>query len=1263
MSEEKKTDNYTEGQRLAINTRDKTLLISAAAGSGKTFTLIERIVKSVFYAETPLNIEDMLIVTFTRAAAEELRGRLKRKFAEVIDSLPKSERNERQLVMLGCAKICTIDSFCSDFLRSNCEKFDLTPGFRVPDEAEISVLAENLLGGMFSEIYEGNMPDVASPEELFELCDCLTDTGRQNDLEAIIFKIYDDTQSSEEGVSSLDRPVAEYNPENFTTVEKTFFGSYCIERVKEIVSHYTPIYNSVAEEIALRNNPKLDALAAQTEECLTLLRSLDRESEYVKIRELILGADFSGKAVSVRDKTLPPTTKLRNSLKADIENLKENFFIYTEQDWLRAYEGLYRVLGVLLKIVKKYDAVFRAEKRRRGICEYSDIERYTYEALWQDGELTDTALSERAKYSAVYIDEYQDVNNLQNKIFEAIASDTNRFMVGDIKQSIYRFRSANPDIFAGMKKEFPPIENAENSTRASIFMSENFRCDKGIVDFVNIIFNKLFGILKDSVGYTEKDALIFAKKPKEGSPEPEYREPEICLIDSSGLKADYAKCEVELDDRLLTPRLVAQKIRELKATAKNNEGEELKYGDFAILMRSAKGRSLEYKKALEDLGIPCELSEMSAFFDGPEIRLALCLLNTVDNPYKDIYLSGLMLSPLYSFTPDELVTIRQSEGEKLYTSLMNYTEEHPEFTKGRAFIDALEKYRMLAEGTPTDRLILRLYHETGLLALGARLGQRQKLIQLYEFARSYESSSFHGLYSFIHYVNNIIGRKHSLDKRESHPSENAVNIMTAHASKGLEFAVVFLVDSDRPFGGDKGSPPRFEYAEGFGFGMMLRTPSGLSPVDNPTRAIIRDYRRRRDLEEEVRVLYVALTRARERLYVVSTAGKKMDSLQDDVNFLREYMSLHTVYSARSMLPLMLATHDFKYTEPCDFVTELPPLLKSPSDLQKVDTPTGHLPKSGSPEGNSEKEEFDLCGAKTDWNAREFSSSAEPHTESGTASIVGQGEFRENNPRENKPTVDSDVLLARFNFEYPDKAMTVLPEKLSVSVLYPEVLDCTEAEVAETDELLRDRATLKLSSLGVLPKFISEDGKPTAAERGTATHLFMQFADFDNLLKKGAKDELDRLIKEKFISEKDGKIIRLSEMNVFAKSELIRDMASAKKVWRELRFNVKLPAELFTADEEMKAELSGKGLLVQGVIDCLIEDKDGRLRLIDYKTDRFSKEEKENLALAEEKLRQAHERQLYYYALATEQMFGRLPDTCEVYATALGSCFKMRKKLD
>ncbi len=1262
MSEEKKTDNYTDGQRLAINTQDKTLLISAAAGSGKTFTLIGRIVKSVFYSENPLNIEDMLIVTFTRAAAEELRGRLKKKFAKVIDSLPKSERNERQLVMLGCAKICTIDSFCSDFLRSNCEKFDLTPGFRVPDEAEISVLAENLLSGMFSEIYEGNMPDVASPEELFELCDCLTDTGRQNDLEAIIFKIYDDTQSSEEGVTSLDRLVEEYNPEKFSSVEKTFFGSYCIERVKEIVSHYLPIFRSITEELALSDNPKLDALAAQTGESLSLLYSLEKETEYVKIRELILGADFSAKAVSVRDKTLPPTTKLRNSLKADIENMKENFFIYTEEDWRLAYKGLYRVLGVLLRIVKKYDAVFRAEKRRRGICEYSDIERYTYEALWQDGELTDAALSERAKYSAVYIDEYQDVNNLQNKIFEAIASDTNRFMVGDIKQSIYRFRSANPDIFAGMKRQFPPIENAENSTRASIFMSENFRCDKGIVDFVNIIFNKLFGILKDSVGYTEKDALIFAKKPKEGCPEPEYREPEICLIDSSGLKADYAKCEAELDDRLLTPQLVAEKIRELKATAKNDEGQELKYGDFAILMRSAKGRSLEYKKALEDLGIPCELSEMSAFFDGPEIRLALCLLNTVDNPYKDIYLSGLMLSPLYSFTPDELILIRQSEGEKLYTSLQNYLQEHPEFTKGRKFIDAIEKYRMLAEGTPTDRLILRLYHETGLLALGARLGQRQKLIQLYEFARSYESSSFHGLYSFIHYVNNITDRKHSFDKRESHPSENAVNIMTAHASKGLEFAVVFLVDSEKPFGGEKGSPPRYEYAEGFGFGMMLRTPSGLSAVDNPTRAIIRDYRRRRNIEEEVRVLYVALTRARERLYVVSTAGKKIDSLQDDVNFLREYISPHTVYSAKFMLPLMLAAHDFKYTDPCDFVTELPPLLKAPLDLQKSDTPTGYFPENGSPAENSEKEEFDLCGAKAEWNTQDLPMASEPYSEpcaeSVTVSVSVQREFCEDNPAEKKPTVDREVLLSRFNFEYPDKAMTVLPEKLSVSVLYPEVLDGTEAEVAEADELKRDRATLKLSSLGVLPKFITEDEKPTAAERGTATHTFMQFADYEGLLKNGARAELDRLIKEKFISEKDGKIIRLSELEVFAKSELIRDMTSAKKVWRELRFNVRLPAELFTSDEEMKAELSGKGLLVQGVIDCLIENADGRLRLIDYKTDRFTKEEKENPVLAEEKLRRAHARQLYYYALAVEQMFGRLPDTCEVYATALGTCFKM-----
>ncbi len=1237
MAKTKRTTEWTKTQLDAITTEDKTLLVSAAAGSGKTSTLIERIVRSVFREENPLKIEDMLIVTFTHTAAEDLRAKLKKRFIEIIDSRPADPYDERKLVMLAAAKICTIDSFCTDFLRSHCDKLNLTPAFRVPDKAEIAVLAENVLDGIFNRIYDGDLPEVCSAEELFELCDCLTDTGRQDDLRAILFKIHHDTTTLEEGVGAIRTLVEEYNPEGFTSVEKTALGAYCMERAREVVAHHISVFRKMSDELVARGNPSLDGLLGQVNGALNLLTSIDAETAYDGLREALLRADLSEGAIKNSDKTLPPTTMARTNLKSDLADLKDGFFIYSTKDWQVAYEGLYRILDVLCRVVEHYDRVLREEKTKRGICEFSDIERYVFECLWQGGEITDTARLERAKYSAVYIDEYQDVNDLQNKIFEAIATDTNRFMVGDIKQSIYRFRSANPDIFANMKRSYPPLENAKNSTRAAIFMSENFRCDRGIIDFVNSVFDKMFHCMRKTIGYTPKDALVFAKV-KEGDPEPPNLKPVVCLIDSSSAVTACNKAGVPKVDKLLAPEVVAQKIREILDEEEEKlriiqskkaerlaqglcEDEELaaeekaiiRPSDIAILMRSVKKKGGLYKDALQRRSIPCEITVPESFFSTSEIQLAMCLLNAVDNPRKDTYLAGLMLSPLYSFTADELTRIAAAEGDSLWSKLRAYTDVNPEFDKGRAFIDTLGRYRMLAEGMPTDKLIMRLYHETGLLTLSARLGLKDKLIQLYDYARGFEGTSFKGLYNFIHYLNSITERSHSLDDRKALRSESAVNIMTVHGSKGLEFKVVFYVELNTPFGGGGGgAAPRFEYGEGFGFGMALRTPSGLALVNNPTREIIKNHRRRKDMEEEARVLYVGLTRAEQRLYLVSAAGKKLDTFEKEVNFQREYFSTHTAYSFKNALSMVLCTAGCNTVSPDEFLKSVPELLKNPAG------------EAGNIAENEDGE--DVSANK---NAEKTDTSSH---------------------------VSADELKKRLDFEYPDSLYTTLPEKLSVSVLHPGVVDGTLSGETGADALRRDRARLKLPTLGIRPKFTYE-GKPSPAERGTATHLFMQFARPEEILAHGVDTEISRLLDLGFISERDKDALRREELEMFARSELIQDIVKAKRVYRELRFNVKLPAELFVS-EENREKYSAVTVLVQGVIDCLIENADGTHRLIDYKTDRISKEAKDDPSLAEEQLREAHREQLEYYALAVEKMFSRRPTSCEIYSLALGKCIKI-----
>ena len=1171
--------SFTPMQKLAIDTRDRTLLVSAAAGSGKTATLTERIISSILDTENPIGIEDMLIVTFTRAAVGELRERIGKALKNAINEHPENERLARQLYMLPSAKISTIDSFCGTILRANCERVGVSPGFRVADTAEAEILAEGILDGLISEIYEGREPEVATPQEFERLADCMTDTRTQGELAVIILSLYNSTLSSLDGVGSIAALIEEYDPDKYTSVENTRLIGYAIQRVKEAAKHYKKHLSSIVCGTDIVANPKATKLIDVLSEDISLLDGVINAKTYREIREHLLSYE-PARTPALRDSSLPPVTELRREMKSDILGMRDKFFAFSVEDIKIAYCALYKELSVLLRVLYKFESLFRNEKIRRGILEYSDIERLTYECLWQNGELTEVALSERALYRAIYIDEYQDVNSLQNKIFEAVSTPYNRFMVGDIKQSIYGFRSANTEIFANMKKTYSQMSEGSEPLPSTIFMSENFRCDKGVVDFVNDVFDKLFYHLRDSIGYREGDRLKFAK-----NNDADYNYPEICVVD----KADFEDAE---DRKTYTPLVVAHKIKELLSGAMLDNGQPVRPSDIAIIMRAAKGREGYYKAALDSLGIPSSVAEDTSFFLNSEVLLALSLLNAIDNPRRDIYLVGLMCSPLYSFTADELAVIQRSGGDTVYDSLILYTEENPGFEKGASFLKELSYYRMLAEGMPTDELVSMLFKSTGLMALGAARGGKDNLLLLYEYARKFEAGSYKGLYNFISYINSVINRKNAFDKREAPTDTDSVRIITVHSSKGLEFPIVFFVGADESLNRSYGAPPRYVYNENFGIGMYARTPSGLGLVENPTKAIINDYVKRTELEEAARVLYVALTRARERLYVVATPNKNVASFMEEIAAKREFLDDYSVYYLSNYLEFMLCMKQFRIQSTGEFLGFLP----SPESSEHIDTEI----------------------------------SAEVKPEKCAAGL-------------------SDILQKRFGFEYPDKYKTVIPEKVSVSKLYPDILDGTDKEVLD---IASNKGSDKTYPVGIVPEFIGGT-QDNAKMRGIATHLLLQFCDFNLLLKNGCAAELERLVGDKFISERDARLVRLDEAELFRNSRLLRDMMGAKEIYREFRFNVKLPASLFATDIDTKASLKDESLLVQGVIDCLWLDKEGNYHLVDYKTDRLTKAELQNIALAKEKLRAAHSVQLGYYKEAVKLIFGKYPSTVEVYSMPLG----------
>ncbi len=1177
---------FTQEQLSAINTRNKTLLVSAAAGSGKTATLTERIIRSLLDEKNPQDISEMLIVTFTNAAVKELRERISAALKDALSRHRENERLARQLNLLPLARICTIDSFCAEIVRSNAEHLGITPGYRIADTAEVKLLTKEILSTFIEGIYRGGFPEVATPEEFEALCDSLAGVKTDSSLEEIFALLYENTKSLEEGVKIWHKFAKEYDTGH--TFEDNRYVKYAIERTKSIAAHYKALFEKQLQELApdVNSTPVLNALSYAC--------NIEKAKTYEDVSKTLNEKLAAMPRGSSQIPALSPHILAREEMKAELKKCSEKFFSYTKDEWLSHLAQLGNRISTLARFFEKFDFLYFKEKQQRGVLEYSDVERLAYECLYDNGEINDLALSMKKRFSAVYIDEYQDVNSLQNKIFEALSRADNRFMVGDIKQSIYGFRNAKPEIFAELKGIYPPLSDSKGSSAASIFMSKNFRCDRGIIDLTNEIFDKMFTITAESIGYVPEDRLIFAKV-YEGEA-PEYRAPKICLFD----KSDYNKQRFGTEDyNLFSPKWTAEKIKELLSSGeKLNDGSLISPKDIAIILRKGAGRAKLYAKALEELGINVTLPEDKDFFLNSEVLLATALLNSIDNPRKDIYLSAVMLSPLFDFSADELVCIRNGKKKvSLWESLLLYIEENPEFQKGKSFVNFINKTRQIAEGMKVAELIFRIYNETDMLNLANTPDARENLLLLYDYARKFEATSYEGLYSFINYINSVIDSNTKFSKRDSGAQEDAVSVITAHKSKGLEFPVVFVCDVGLPLISEIDKRVKVAYSEEFGIGMKLRLKDKLALVESPVHASIIDYNSKKILEEELRVYYVALTRARERLFISGVVpSSDTDEFLIKSNLHRKVISPHTLRQMKTfvdILTLCLPDYDF---------------------FEEEDSLNGHLNinEYALPEDLAEKEKKDYSGF-------------------------------------------SNELILRLNHSYAEEELTNLPQKLSISKLYPSILDREDEE----ERLTIDAHPLILSnqqreeSPVILPEFISPARSDLSRKMGIATHNFLQFFDIDKLDVNSVREELNRLTADKFISEENAKLVRINEILAFAKSTLLSEMKNSKKLLREFRFNVTLDAARFTENKDKKDKLRGRKILVQGVIDCLYEDADGNLHLVDYKTDRLSKEELSEKALAQKKLSEKHSLQLSYYKEAITKIFGKAPSSVRVYSLHLG----------
>ena len=1154
------------------------------------------------------------MVTFTRSAAAELKARIASALSDALAEHPDSAHLQKQLFLLGSAQISTIDSFFGDAVRKSFDELGLPASFRLADKSEILPVCLQVMDATIRDFYEKNGNASTSDRSAFERLTNNRFAAAMNDimanrsdasLDEKLIEFASRFAAYPEGLSLLRDCAADLGD----CADRDFFDSRVGAR---LLAYLTDVFSHFSRELAIIGEYlKYDADAAayfsgihasDSDLCAAVSEALSARS-FAKTRQMILTyqkSDFP--RMSKKPPMMETYHKLRNDLKSVVEGLQKTYFSWGETEVREQMLRTAALAEVLCDLFEEYNLRILEEKRERGLLEFDDVRSLLYRLLLNpDGTPSPYARSLSDRYDAVYIDEYQDVDYLQDRIF-SIIGEGRRFMVGDIKQSIYGFRGSEPSIFSGYRRSMPlhDTPEAESSDAVCVFMSENFRCDRPVIDFANSVCSFLFSACEESVGYRPEDDLKCGKLPPEQAAHPPI-DVQTVVFEPYPKKKKTATAE---EDTAKKPRReavwIAAEIARLLRDGTLNDGRRIEPSDIAILARTA-AQGAECAKELKALGIPFSSKGDEELLHSPLMTDTLNLLRAIDNPYRDLPLSEYLLSPMGGFTLDELSAVRESvpESRALYDALTETAANgaHPIYEKASAFVSWLEGWRRIASGLAADRLLRLLYLDPCL----ASNAHEPELLLLYEQARLYQRTSFCGLFGFLAHVTAKIERG-DLSAAGFRHAESAVNIMTVHGSKGLEFPVVFLAFCGASFKRNGKQNPLY-YHRNAGFASGLYRPEALETLSTLILETVKNECRLDETEEAIRTLYVALTRARERMYVTGTLDGKLDSALASARMLRRG-SRYSILSAGSYLRWILAALSEKHGDPSDF----PCIFRYISLTEEIE--------------------------------------GEPFAESASAE------------QRSLPTVASaetqryaEILARQKEFRYPADSLRDLPTKAAASKLRPDLLDLLASP--DDDASLTAQIRLMEASAPAFEMLLDEQKRPNASEIGTATHTFLEFCSLDSLSTRSIEEEISRLVSEEFITAETAALLNREWLHAFVRSDLADQIAHAAELRREQKFSLLLPLSSLTKDRRNDPTLAGETVFVQGSIDLILKTADGRLLLFDYKTDRISDEEKSSPALLAAHMKEKHGYQLSCYALAVKQLFGKAPDAIFIYSIPLG----------
>ena len=1249
--------NWTPEQNKAIYEKDSNILVAAAAGSGKTAVLVERIINKI--VNEKIDIDKLLVVTFTNAAAAEMRERILDAIYKKIDETDvelEQDNLRKQITLLNKASICTIDSFCLDVIRNNFYEIDISPNFRIADSAEIDLLKQEVLEELFEEKYETQNKDF---EKLIK-----TYTSYRDDmpLKELVLKIYTYIESSPFPEKWINDQVEKFNIKDIKKdFSQTIWGKILLDDLKEELIDNINTLKAEETRLSIQNDLEkyYQVFRKDIEALETILANLDSwDKTYTLVNNLEFITWPKNKILSEEKEK---AKKIRDNVKKKINKKIEKMFTSNSEEANIDILDMYKILVKLKELILEFKLKFAKKKKEKNIADFSDIEHFALEILQKE----DVQKKYREKFIEIAIDEYQDSNLVQEHILTSISNGNNIYMVGDVKQSIYKFRQAVPELFLQKYKNYEESKidsmvekinksfnvegnNCEEKIKLiekngeKIKLFKNFRSRKNILDFTNIIFENIMSNELGEIDYSEEEFLNYGANFEIKDTQDIKTEIDIIdlnsdensnefqsekLTDNVELEEDNKDEEdIVIEDIELEAKFISKKIKELIKNRfqiydnKRNFFRDIKYKDIVILLRSTKIKAPIFEKELINQNIPVFSDSSQEYLTSYEIQTVMSILKIIDNPMQDIPLVMALKSPIYNFTDDELVEIRLADKyDDFYTALLKSRLSVEKQLKDKIddFLNQIESWRERNEYLALDELIWNIYEETHFLKICGKLPngalRQANLKLLFERAKQYETASFKGLFNFIKFMERIHTGSGDLNAaRLIGENEDVVRIMSIHKSKGLEFPIVFLSNTNSNFNLVDLNNDVLLHKD-LGIGVKYINYDMQIKYDTLSKQALRNKLYDETLSEEMRILYVALTRAKEKIFIIGECNdfeKKNSKIQDEVDIYKKQdnkINPILVKKYKNYLDWILLVDKYNKDKMRDFANF--------NIIKKIDF-LKHIEKS--------------------------------------ENTIEEKNVNDKIEIEKQMLEDEDLI----KFEYKYKTATIIPTKTSVTAIVSKdkeklkitnVQDDIEIRGYEEEEIFENtnkeyEAQEKISFES--PKFLNSEEKViTSGKKGTLVHICMKNLDFSKEYDlESIKEMIKELKNKQIITEKEADAINPYKILEFTKTSIFKSLKEAKEIHKEEPFYINIPAkEIY---DEIKKDEIKENILVQGIIDLYYIDKYGKLVLLDYKTDYVAYGE-------EEKLIEKHKDQLKLYQRALENSLKQKVDKIYIYSVYLG----------